>query len=687
MYFIVVLIEGDVKLKVKNIRTKFLVVLIPLFLVSFVILSAVSYYVANKSLTMGTNETAGAMGEKFSWQVKAEVDGKMNMLNEMAMNPVFRNNDTEAKVQFMAEACKRTGFPTVTFIGLDGKGVGSDGAPIVRNDREFYKKVMETKKPYVGAPVISSLTHTLMVALVTPVMENGQMIGMITGTIDLAAFSKELQSVQLKETGYGYIIDNTGIVIAHPKNSEFINKLNVLEKEIKPELNTKSKQLDDRYMNAFKEVMQTGKQIGVKYVDINDQANTAIFTPIELSGKKWVMVVTAPEEEITAEASKLAKITFGISAFFILLAIAIILYFSKYIANQIAFIRDECLEIDCGDLRDQEIKIHTADEIGQLAKGFGSMRKKLRDLVSGVQAKAEQVAAASEELTAGAQQSADAANQVAGSITEIAQGVTKQSTSADHAAIAAKNISSSAGEISLKAEEIVNIAKTTSEDAQQGRESIAKAVRQMQEINEGSQAIQESITKLDKGSQEISNIVELISSIAGQTNLLALNAAIEAARAGEAGRGFAVVAEEVRKLAEESNQSSQRIGELVKRNQVDMEEAVSASKAGAKKVVVGIEAVTSADGTFRNIVDSVGNLTGQIAIISEAIHKMADGSAVMLNSIGQIDEIGKTNAAEAQSVSAATEEQSAAMQEIASASQNLANLAMQLQEAISIFKV
>ncbi len=674
-------------MKIRNIRTKFLIVLIPLFLVSFVILSSISYYVANKSLTMETNETAGAMGEKFSWQVKAEIDGKMNMLNEMAVNPVFHTNDAEAKVKFMAEACKRTGFPTVTFIGLDGKGVGSDGVPIVRTDREFYKKEMETKKPYVGAPVISSLTHTLMVALVTPIMENGQMVGMITGTIDLAAFSKELQSVKLKETGYGYIVDNTGLIIAHPNNPEFINKLNISEKNINPEFNTKNKQLDDRYTNAFKEVEHTGNQVTVNYIELDGQDHKAVLTPIEISGKRWVMVVTAPMEEITAEVSKLANVMLGVSILFILLAIATIFVFSKNIAKQIACIRDECLEIDQGDLRDKESKIHTEDEIGQLAQGFVSMRKKLGTLVSGVQAKAEQVAAASEELTAGAEQSAEASNQVAISITEIAQGVTKQSTAADNVDAVAKDISHSADEISAKAQEVVQIAQATSKEANQGRESIAKAVNQMQEIGEGSKAIQQAIVKLDKGSQEISNIVELISSIAGQTNLLALNAAIEAARAGEAGRGFAVVAEEVRKLAEESNQSSQKIGELVKRNQVDMEDAVIASKAGTEKVVIGIESVTLADETFKNIVNAVGNLTEQIAVISEAIHKMAKGSATMLTSIEQIDKVSKTNAAESQAVSAATEEQSAAMQEIASASQNLANLAMELQEAISIFRV
>jgi len=209
----------------------------------------------------------------------------------------------------------------------------------------------------------------------------------------------------------------------------------------------------------------------------------------------------------------------------------------------------------------------------------------------------------------------------------------------------------------------------------------------MQQISTGSEQIQQAVEELAQGSQEISNIVDVIANIAGQTNLLALNAAIEAARAGEQGRGFAVVAEEVRKLAEESHKSSQQIAELVKRNQIDMEKAVMVSKDGKASIISGIEAVNSADETFKNIVQVIHHLSDEIAAISGSIDSMADGSKAMLHSIEEIDAISKNSSAEAQSVSAATEEQSASMQEIAAASQSLAHLATELQDLIVKFKV
>ena len=340
-----------------------------------------------------------------------------------------------------------------------------------------------------------------------------------------------------------------------------------------------------------------------------------------------------------------------------------------------------------GDFRQDSISVASRDEIGQLSAGFNAMRKTLRSLIGQVHNQASQVAASSEELTASSTQAAQASNQVATSITVIADGLDQQSKETNRVDKIAQNISSRAGEISEKAAEVAGIAKGTSSNAAAGRSSIALAVEQMHKISEGSQDIQAAIQKLNSGSQEISNIVELIGNIAGQTNLLALNAAIEAARAGEHGRGFSVVAEEVRKLAEESNQSSAKISALITNNLKDMEIAVTVGQAESERVTSGINAIRQADETFKQIADAIVALSQEIETISTAINQMAGDSKHMVKSIVEIDEISTKNAAETQSISAATEEQSASMEEIASASQSLANLAMELQAAVEKFKI
>ena len=142
------------------------------------------------------------------------------------------------------------------------------------------------------------------------------------------------------------------------------------------------------------------------------------------------------------------------------------------------------------------------------------------------------------------------------------------------------------------------------------------------EIDGGSQELASSIGELQAGSDEIGKIVEIISGISEQTNLLALNAAIEAARAGEAGRGFSVVADEVRQLAEQSQQSAALITDLIGKNKQSMEKAAAASEKGSASVLSGISVVQEADQSFAALQKQVGELSQRIGTIAEALKAM-----------------------------------------------------------------
>ncbi|MBP2651690.1 MAG: mcpB 7 [Firmicutes bacterium] len=195
------------------------------------------------------------------------------------------------------------------------------------------------------------------------------------------------------------------------------------------------------------------------------------------------------------------------------------------------------------------------------------------------------------------------------------------------------------------------------------------------------------VTKLGQRSKEIGQIVDTISGIASQTNLLALNAAIEAARAGEQGRGFAVVAEEVRKLAEQSQDAAKKIAQLIGEIQVDTDKAVVAMDNGTREVKTGADVVNTAGAAFGEIASLVTAVSDQVREISAAMQQMATGSQQIVGSVKKIDDLGKKSAGEAQGVSAAAEEQLASMEEIASSSQSLAQLAQKLQAEINTFRI
>ena len=643
--------------------------------------------VGNETLLQDADMIARGVGLQIAAEIDKSMDEKMIRLDEVVSNEGLIYGDNAKRAQLLVELKKRSpGFDIIGFSDMNEVVVNNSGkvfTPDERREPAYVTKVKKMQKPYISDPSVSGTTGKLITSLTRPVFDHGKIVGAVFATVNLDNLSEMMGKIKFKETGYAYLADETGVVIGFGQHPEVVGKMNLTKKIV----DGVPGEIDDKVIESFKKVIDSKQQVALSYKTSENVEMIGVISPISLDGRQWAAVVAAPKLEVNAEANALLKMMLFVSAIAVLIAISVIYYFSKQVSNPIEIIRNECMTLNQGDLTQADIKITTEDEIGQLSQGFNVMRNTLRNLVRNVQSQSEQVAASSEELTAGALQSAEASNQVAISITEIANGVEKQSDSAEKVNAITKDIANHAVDMSEKTKMIVGVAKETTNQAESGRASIAKVVDQMNHIHNGTETIQYSIAELEKGSAEIGNIVELISSIAGQTNLLALNAAIEAARAGEAGRGFAVVAEEVRKLAEESNRSSQKITELVKKNQLDMENAVEASKSGAESVQVGIVAVNSADEVFKSIVGSIENLSREFVVVSDSINKMADGSTIMLSAIEEIDKVSKSNADEAQSVSAATEEQSASMQEIASASQNLANLAGNLQTEVKRFKV
>lgn len=274
-----------------------------------------------------------------------------------------------------------------------------------------------------------------------------------------------------------------------------------------------------------------------------------------------------------------------------------------------------------------------------------------------------------------------------GLISDIASGTEQQASSANDIDKVAQAMSVSIEKISTTTREVSQTAGNTSQEAKQGQKAVELAIQQMTQIGKGSGNLLNVITELARYSSEISGIVTLISGIDGQTNMLALNASIEAARAGEQGKGFAVVAEEVRKIAEQSNQATQQIRDLICKNQKNIDQAVIATQEGTEGVQSGVNVVNLVGQTFQRITRDIIVLSQQIKDISRSIDQMGAAGQSLVSSMHEIDTISKKNAFGAETVSCSTKEQYASMEELSAASHGLTRLAGELQEAVSKFQV
>ena len=385
----------------------------------------------------------------------------------------------------------------------------------------------------------------------------------------------------------------------------------------------------------------------------------------------------------SAEASR-AMIIKVILSFIILAAAAI--WISKEITKPLRFMIGTCVKLRDGDFCDVPRTIFRKDEFGEMADVLVEMRSNLNQLMKHTHESTEHIAAASEELTASSTQSAQASEQVAQSVTTAAGLVAGQQQSVQTSTESVRKVADAVNHIRDEADRVSAHATAAFDQAVSGSKAIQSSVAQIRSVESTVGESAKIVDKLGQRSQEIGLIVETISGIASQTNLLALNAAIEAARAGEHGRGFAVVAEEVRKLAEQSQEAAQKIADLITGIQTDTDDAVTSMQHGTNAVVEGAASVDSLRETFDQIRVFVDEVSKEVATMAAGIKTVADDAHRIETEVAQIEASGGQVADEMQSVSAATEEQSASAGEIASASNSLAQLAQDLQGSLRKFQ-
>ncbi|MCR5778803.1 MAG: cache domain-containing protein [Lachnospiraceae bacterium] len=380
-----------------------------------------------------------------------------------------------------------------------------------------------------------------------------------------------------------------------------------------------------------------------------------------------------------------------------LVMMVIIVFFSLYLGNRISFpikfIAQKVDDMAAGDFTNfdstdliNRIAKHK-NELGVIGTAVVELHNNIRNLMGTINDTTSYVASASEELTANAQQSADASELVAQSVLNVASACTESSEAAATASTEASDFMAKVADFNDAIGDISKKIRGTNDAASRGSADIDDATRQMNIIEKSISSTAVVVQGLGEQVQTIGTIVDAISEIADQTNLLSLNASIEAARAGEAGKGFAVVADEIRKLADQSNEAAGKITELIGGIQDKSNQAVDAMKLGLENVRTGSDIVENAGHTFGQIVDMVSEVSTNSDKIAVLASNFKDSAQSISEAIETMDQKSRGVAEETENVSAASEQQTASMHEIADASDKLAETAQELQSAVVVFKL
>ena len=573
-------------LKFKLIVGGILAVVVPLTVVGIFSITK-----SSKALISVSKGQAQNLAQTLATMVDVALEQEVKLAREMAIEPLVKNaairvsqvgiddaiSALKAADAFLVDVFREIGVDydalfitdaNGTFISDSNGGANREKKTSVAT-RDYFISAKRTREVTIGSPVLSKVSGQPIIVVATPLeTPSGQFAGVFGITLQLSALSDKVTQVKVGKTGYSFMIANDGMIIAHP-NKEFIFDLNLGKVE---------------GMEDITRQMMSQKS-GVDNYTFKGIDKIAGFAPV--AATKWSISITQDESEFLAPVNAIRNI--------ILLAGGIFLGFT--LLGVLWFVRSISLPIN------------------RIIQGLGDG--------------AEQVTAASNEVSTSSQSLAEGASEQAASIEET-------SSSMEEMASMTKKNAENAGHAD-------NLMKDTNQVVTAANESMAQLTISMEDIS--------------KASEETFKIIKTIDEIAFQTNLLALNAAVEAARAGEAGAGFAVVADEVRNLAMRAADAAKNTAELI--------------EGTVKKVSDGSELVATTNEAFGKVAESSEKVGAIVAEISAASSEQSQGIEQVNIAIAEMDKVVQQNAANAEESASASEEMNAQAEQLKSFVQDL----------------
>ncbi|WP_172954358.1 methyl-accepting chemotaxis protein [Solibacillus sp. R5-41] len=375
-----------------------------------------------------------------------------------------------------------------------------------------------------------------------------------------------------------------------------------------------------------------------------------------------------------------------LTGIFLIISIIIIFIFSKIVTKPLESLTKQAKKISEGDLN-FHVKTEGKDEISELSRSFEKMVVDLREIIADINSTTVTMNDTTQELSEFVKTTEEASGNITQSMEETAIGIEKQSGEVNNILEMMSNMMTFLHEGVAQVKRTVENAKISTDTAEKGKASMREATVQLHELIKTVESATETVQSLAKRSDEVGEIINVISDIANQTNLLALNAAIEAARAGENGKGFAVVADEVRKLAEQSQSAANKIIDLIESIQKETNETVVKMEQNLKAVQKQEQLIDQGDEALNVIVNMVGQTEKDTNQIEDVFNDLQKDSQKVLEALETISAVIEENTAVTEEVATASRNQSTVISRIVENVHKVEGISKVLKNKVDKFKL
>lgn len=691
----------------KSIKHELIITTVILVLVPVIITNIIySYYFSSKIKTNIVDNNK-KLSSTIADGVNNFIDKAYGITEEMAQNKTTTDFNSQHQKEMLIRGVSNNSYFDLLYIqNSEGNQTArSSGELASRANRWWFKKVINDKKSFVSKSYYSVSSKCPVTAIFHPILSNDSKIqGVFGADIKLDDLQKLVEKYTKDKSCYGFIIDNEGVVIAHPdkvKVSESYNyitlKKSTLTKDSSDNIvldesgNPKVQVEDIKVPQKLKEISEKalkGESGIAEYIDNDGKKIMSSYMPINLPGQsdRW-SVITVQDKACAMSVIKSTQIKNVLISTILIIVIVILIYIlSGRFTKPISDLKDLMEKASEGNLA-VKAQNSSKNEIGVLCRSFNIMVESIRKLIVNITEATNLVGESCNSLVSTTEETAKSIEEVTNNISEVAMSSEKQ---ASIAAVGLENTTKLSDEI-INMTSYMNEGKDSANNvynvSNKGMEVINTLENVTSENNKAVKNVVKVIESLKEKANAIGNIADTITAISEQTNLLALNAAIEAARAGEAGKGFSVVADEVRKLSENTADSSNDVKEIVSNVQRDINTAINAIHQTELSVSKQNDAVSFTKNTFNEILNDIEDVVNKIMTASSRLDSVNVSKNELLSVMDKVSNVAGDLAASSEQVSAITQEQNAAVEEISTLSEELNKMAEKLEGSIKIFQL